>query len=200
MHPAGLILTCQVFRRCFADAWQAIFDPHARAQPLVTICLPCGMVTRCRVMAHPLRRQYLRSVEASLFLCGHTRWCVGYGGASERCKAVHREARNRFFQPPTVRSCCCNFVACAASFRYADTSSRRSTLRHFTTWLLVTIGAARACAVITRASVTPGALCCSCGEFQCTPLGFSTAPGYDAVTGIGTVGDFEHLRALVINA
>ena len=37
-----------------------------------------------------------------------------------------------------------------------------------------------------------------CGEFLCCPHGYDTAVGFDAATGLGSIGDFSALRSLVV--
>lgn len=37
-----------------------------------------------------------------------------------------------------------------------------------------------------------------CGEYLCCPLGYETAVGFDAATGLGSIGDFAALRKLVL--
>ena len=39
-----------------------------------------------------------------------------------------------------------------------------------------------------------------CGEFLCCPQGFEATEGWDAVTGLGTVGDYGALQAAVLDA
>ena len=38
-----------------------------------------------------------------------------------------------------------------------------------------------------------------CGEFLCCPLGYETAKGFDAVTGLGSIGDFSAMREAALD-
>lgn len=38
----------------------------------------------------------------------------------------------------------------------------------------------------------------ACGDMVCCPLGYTATPGWDAVSGLGTVGSFEVLRKAAV--